>query len=175
MMGVVIGTVRVSLPTRKGRELILADLPAGELLGEIALLDGKPRSANATALTKCELMILDRRDVLTFLERSPTACLNIMRLLCSRIRRTDERMSEITFLDLRARLANVLLRCLAEGQGTPTLLLSQQELAELCGGSRENVNKCLREWQRLGTLELKKGWTIIRDPDALQMETLRIY
>ena len=75
MMGVVVGIVRISLPTRKGRDLILADLPAGEFFGEIALLDGEPRSASATALTNCELLVLDRRDMLAFLERSPTACL----------------------------------------------------------------------------------------------------
>ena len=76
MMGVVVGIVRISVPTRKGRDLILADLPAGEFFGEIALLDGEPRSASATALTNCELLVLDRRDMLPFLERSPTACLN---------------------------------------------------------------------------------------------------
>jgi len=68
MMAVVAGTVRISLPTLKGREIILADLSTGELFGEIALLDGKSRSANATALTKCELLVLERRDVLPFLE-----------------------------------------------------------------------------------------------------------
>jgi CRP-like cAMP-binding protein len=77
------------------KHLILAELAAGEFFGEIALLDGKPRSASATALTKCELLVLERRDVLPFLERSPTACLNLMQLLCERIRRADERMSEI--------------------------------------------------------------------------------
>ena len=95
MMGVVAGTVRISLPAGMDKHLILAELPAGEFFGEIALLDGKPRSASATALTKCELLVLERRDVLPFLERSPTACLNLMQLLCERIRRADERMSEI--------------------------------------------------------------------------------
>jgi CRP-like cAMP-binding protein len=95
MMGVMVGTVRISLPAWKDKHLILTELPAGEFFGEIALLDGKPRSASATALTKCELLVLERRDVLPFLERSPTACLNIMQLLCERIRCADERMSEI--------------------------------------------------------------------------------
>jgi CRP-like cAMP-binding protein len=73
MMGVMVGTVRISLPGSKGKNLILADLPAGEFFGEIALLDGKPRSASATALTKCELLVLERRDFLPFLEHTPTA------------------------------------------------------------------------------------------------------
>jgi CRP/FNR family transcriptional regulator, cyclic AMP receptor protein len=167
MMGVVLGTVRMSLPTPKGRDIILADLPSGELFGEIAMLDGKPRSANAIALTSCELMVLERRDVLPFLERSPTACLNLMQLLCGRIRRSDERMAEIAFFDLPARLARVLLRYPAQGR-PPKLSLSQRELAEMSGSTRENVNRCLRDWQRHGILELKERWTIILKPEALQ-------
>jgi CRP/FNR family transcriptional regulator, cyclic AMP receptor protein len=168
MMGVLVGTVRISLPAPKGREIILADLPAGELFGEIALLDGKERSANATALTKCELLVLERRDVLPFLERSPTACVNLMQLLCARIRRSDERMAEIAFFDLPARLARALLRYPAQGNGPQKLSLSQRELAEMSGATRENVNRCLREWQRRGILELKNRWTIILKPEALQ-------
>ena len=167
MMGVVIGTVRISLPTPKGREIIFADLPAGEVFGEIALLDGKPRSASALALTKCELLVLERRDVLPFLERSPTACLNLMQLLCGRIRRSDERMAEIAFFDLPARLARTLLRYPTQGRDPPKLSLSQRELAEMSGATRENVNRCLREWQRRGILEMKNRWTIILKPEAL--------
>ena len=109
MMAVVVGTVRISLPALKGREIILADLQPGELFGEIALLDGKPRSANATAHTNCELMVLERRDVMPFLERNPSACIKLMEILCSRIRRSDERMSDIAFYDLPVRLAKTLL------------------------------------------------------------------
>ena len=167
VMGVVVGTVRISLPTPKGREIILADLPAGEFFGEIALLDGKPRSASATALTNCELLVLDRRDVLPFLERSPTACLNLMQLLSGRIRRSDERMAEIAFFDLPARLARALLRYPVQGHGPHKLSLSQRELAEMSGATRENVNRCLREWQRRGILELKNRWTIILKPEVL--------
>jgi CRP/FNR family transcriptional regulator, cyclic AMP receptor protein len=168
MMGVIVGTVRISLPTWKGKEVILADLPAGELFGEIALLDGKPRSASASALTKCELLVLERRDFLSFLEHSPTARLNLMQLLCGRIRRSDERMAEIAFFDLPARLAKALLRYPAQGHGPHKLSLSQRELAEMAGGTRENVNRCLREWQRRGILQLKNRWTIILKPEALQ-------
>ncbi len=168
MMAVVAGTVRISLPTSKGREIILADLPSGELFGEIAMLDGKPRSANATALTNCELLVLERRDVLAFLERNPRACLRLMEMLCARIRRSDERMSDIAFFDLPTRLAKTLLLYPAKGPGPTKLSLSQSELADMCGGTRENVNRCLREWQRRGILELKDRVTIIHKPEALR-------
>jgi CRP/FNR family cyclic AMP-dependent transcriptional regulator len=168
MMAVAIGTVRISLPSTKGKEIILADLQPGELFGEIALLDGKPRSADATALTNCELMVLERRDVLPFLERNPTACMKLMEVLCARIRRTDERMFDIAFFELPVRLAKTLLHYKAQGSGTMKLSLSQSELAEMTGATRENVNRCLRGWQRQGILELRGGWTIIHKPEALR-------
>jgi CRP/FNR family transcriptional regulator, cyclic AMP receptor protein len=168
MMGVVKGTARISLPTPKGREMILADLPAGEFFGEIAMLDGKPHSANATALTNCELLVVERRNVLSVLERRPKAWLNLMQLLCAQIRRADERMVEIAFFDLPARLARVLLRYPAQGSAPPRVSLSQRELAEMSGSTRENVNRCLRDWQRQGILELKDRWTVIRKPEILR-------
>ncbi|MGA2895339.1 MAG: Crp/Fnr family transcriptional regulator [Xanthobacteraceae bacterium] len=168
MMAVVVGTVRISLPIVKGREIILADLQSGELFGEIALLDGKPRSANATALTNCELMVLQRRDIMPFLERNPSACIKLMAILCARIRRSDERMSDIAFLDLPVRLAKTLLNYPSTRTGVVKLSLSQSELAAMAGGTRENVNRCLRDWQRRGILELKDRWTIIRKPEALR-------
>ena len=168
MMAVVVGTVRISLPTIKGKEIILADLRAGELFGEIALLDGRPRSANATALTNCELMVLERRDVLPFLERNPAACLKLMEILCARIRRSDESMADIAFFNLPVRLAKTLLSYQPQGRGALKLSLSQSELAEMSGGTREKVNRCLRDWQRRGILQLRDRWTIILKPEALR-------
>lgn len=167
MMLVVVGTVRISLSAPNGKEIILADLTLGDIFGEIALLDGKPRSANATAMAKCELMVLERRDVLAFLERNPSVAMKLIEILCARIRRSDERMSDIAFLDLPVRLAKTLLLHLAQKRGPPRLSFSQTELAEMSGGTRENVNRCLREWQRRGILQLKERWTIILKPEAL--------
>jgi CRP/FNR family transcriptional regulator, cyclic AMP receptor protein len=168
MMAVIVGTVRISLPASKGREIILADLQTGDLFGEIALLDGKMRSADATAHTKCELMVLHRRDLFPFLERNPAACIKLMEMLCARIRRSDERMADIAFLNLQARLAKTLLNYPTNSAGSIRLSLSQSELAAMAGGARENVNRCLRDWQRCGILELKDRWTIVRQPEALR-------
>jgi len=168
MMTVVVGTVRITLPTGKGKEIILADLRTGEMFGEIALLDGKPRSANATALTNCELVVLERRDLLPFLERNPAACMKLMEILCARIRRSDERMSDIAFYNLPVRLAKTLLSYPPQGRGATKLSLTQSELAEMAGGTREKVNRCLRDWQRQGILELRDRWTIILKPEALR-------
>ena len=169
MMAVLAGTVRISMPTVKGKEVILADLRPGQLFGEIALLDGKPRSANATALTKCDLLVLERRNVIPFLERNPAACLQLMELLCARIRRSDERMADLAFFELPSRLAKVLLSYASEKTGAEVRLsLSQTELAEMVGATRENVNRCLRDWHRRGIVKLKGGWTIILDTEQLR-------
>lgn len=168
MMAIVAGTVRISLPALRGKEIILADLRPGDLFGEIALLDGRPRSANATAHTKCELMVLERRDVLPFLERNPAACMKLMEILCARIRRSDERMADIAFFNLAVRLAKTLLSYQPQNRGAMKLSLSQSELAEMAGGTREKVNRCLRDWQRRGILELRDRWTIILKPEVLR-------
>jgi len=169
MMAVAEGIVRISLPTAKGKEIILADLPTGELFGEIAMLDGKPRSASATALTKCELLVLERRHVIPLLERNSAACLHLMNMLCARIRRSDERMADIAFFDLQMRLAKVLLNYQVQKIGNQAKFsLTQKELAEMAGGTRENVNRCLRGWQRRGIVNLKNGWTVVLDPAQLR-------
>jgi CRP-like cAMP-binding protein len=168
IMAVVVGTVRISRPTSRGKEIILADLGSGELFGEIALLDGKPRSANVAALTNCELMFLERRNVIPFLERNPAVCMKMMEILCARIRRSDERMSDIAFFNLPIRLAKTLLYYQPEVRVGMKVSLSQSELAEMAGGTREKVNRCLRDWQRQGIIELKNRWTIIRKPEALR-------
>jgi CRP/FNR family transcriptional regulator, cyclic AMP receptor protein len=169
MMAVLTGTVRISMPTVKGKEVILGDLHPGELFGEIAMLDGKPRSANAIALTKCELLVLERRNVLPFLEKHPAACLQLMELLCARIRRSDERMADLAFFELPTRLVKLFLSYGSEKAGKETRLsLSQTELAEMVGATRENVNRCLRGWHRRGLVKLQDGWTVIPDPEKLR-------
>src|SRR5215469_14416852 len=159
MMAVLSGTVRISILTAKGKEIVLADLSAGELFGEMALLDGKERSADATALSKCELLILERRDVLPFLRAHPDICLTLLELLSLRLRRLDERMADIAFVDLPARLAKTLLREAQPAQANRPARLSQSQgdLAKMIGATRETVNRCLRDWQRQGILELKGG------------------
>ena len=109
MMVILAGTVRVSLPGPRGKGVILADLGAGELLGEIALLDGRERSADVTALTKCELLVLERRDVVAFLEKRADVCLKLLELVCAKLRKSDQRMSDIAFLELSERLAKLLM------------------------------------------------------------------
>lgn len=168
MMVILKGTVRVSLPGPTGKTVILADLSTGDILGEVALLDGKGRSADATALTNCTVAALERREVLPLIEKRPEVCLKLLELICARLRKSDERMSEIAFFELPARLAKVLLERIGQSGGSaPKLSLSQSELASMINASRENVNRCLKDWQRRGLVSLDERWISILQRNAL--------
>jgi len=173
MMAVVMGTVRISAHSPQGKEIILADLPPGEIVGEIAVLDGGQRTADATALTNCEVLVLERRDVLPFLEQQPKACIKLLELVCQRLRNADQWITDIAFAEVPMRLAKVLLAAVA-AQGRradgrpPRLAFSQRELGSMVGATRESVNRCLQQWQREGIVQLKEGWIIILGEPGLR-------
>src|SRR5947208_1820949 len=120
MMAVLSGQVRISVPSPEGREIVLAILQPGEVFGEIALLDGKERTADARAMTGCDLAVLERRDVMEFLERQPNAWPRLVEVLCGRLRASDLHMAELAMQPLPVRLAKVLLRMAhSEALGRP--------------------------------------------------------
>jgi CRP/FNR family transcriptional regulator, cyclic AMP receptor protein len=166
MMAVLTGQVRISISSPEGKELLLAILDPGEVFGEIALLDGKERSADATAMTACSLAVLERREVLVFLERHPEAWARIVEVLCERFRENTQHAAEVSLMQLPARLAKALLRMDSErvGGGKP---MSQRDLGNMVGAARESVNKCLNEWQRRGVIRIVDNAIAIVDRDAL--------
>jgi CRP/FNR family transcriptional regulator, cyclic AMP receptor protein len=174
MMAVLSGNVRISVPAVDGREIVLAILHENEVFGEIAMLDGKERTADARALTACTLAILERRDVLAFMERHPSAWLRLVEVLCERMRRTDLHIAEVALLQLPIRLAKALLRMSSlepipsVGHKNLTIQLSQRELGNLVGAARESVNKCLREWQRAGIVRIESSLITIADRATLE-------
>jgi CRP/FNR family transcriptional regulator, cyclic AMP receptor protein len=104
------------------------------------------------------------------LESRPDTCLKLLELMCARLRKADERMSEIAFFELPARLAKVLLDRIGPSAGTGAaskLSLSQSELASMINASRENVNRCLRDWQRRGIVNLDERWISVLQRDTL--------
>jgi CRP/FNR family transcriptional regulator, cyclic AMP receptor protein len=171
MMAILNGTVRISAPTPAGPDIILAMLHAGEVFGEIALLDAEDRTADATAVTDCELLVLDHRDFVPFLERRADLCILLLKLLCQRLRATDEQVEAVMFGRLDARIAKALVRL---AQGEPVLhdgialRITQQELAGMVGATRESVNKQLRVWQDDGMVKLGKRLIVIPDIDAIE-------
>lgn len=164
MMILLKGSVRVSLTTAAGKKLIVGDLQRGEVIGEMAMFDGGTRSADVKAITNCDMLLFERRDVIPFLERHPAACLRMVETLCRRLRRTNEQIIDIAFVDLPTRLAKLLLRRSTEGgdgAARQKLSDSQGDLAAMIGCSRENVNRCLRDMQKKGLLSLEDGWIVI--------------
>jgi CRP-like cAMP-binding protein len=170
MLAVLAGKVRISIPSTEGSELLLAILGRGEFFGDIAVLDGKERTADAQALTDCKLAILDRTDVLDFLQRQPNALSNLVEVL--RLRQTDQHIAEVALLYLPARLAQALLRISQlerpTGQSMSQINLSQQKIANMIGAARESVNRCLHEWQRAGILRIESGFIRIVNRVALE-------
>ena len=118
MMTVAEGRIKISASSRDGKEAVLAVLAKGDVLGEMAILDGGPRSADATALEPTELVVIDQRDFIPFLERNPKIAVRLLRLLSERLRRTSEQVEDRSFLSLSARLAKTLLD-LADEDGLP--------------------------------------------------------
>ena len=170
MMAVLSGQVRISISSPEGKELLLAIIHPGEVFGEIALLDGKERSADATAIAACSLAVLERRDVLVFLERYPEAWVRIVEVLCERFRENTQHAAEVSLLQLPARLAKALLRMEGEGAAGGRSL-SQRELGNMVGAARESVNKCLNDWQRRGVIRLDDNAIAIVDRHALEAMT----
>jgi CRP/FNR family transcriptional regulator, cyclic AMP receptor protein len=173
MMALLSGTIRISVPSSGGKELLLAMIKPGEVFGELAVLDGKERSADAVAETACTVAILDRRDILSFFERNPSAWPGLVRLLCQRLRHTDQVFAEVAMLELPVRLAKTMLRVLnwaadSAAAEPAKIHFSQRELANMVGGSRESVNKCLSNWQRTGVVRISGGSIVISDRRALE-------
>ena len=173
MMAVLKGRVTISAPSPDGRQVVLTVMREGDVFGEIALLDGNERTADATATLDCELLIVPRRSLLALLERRPDLCLDLLIVLCERLRRTNEQVEDLAFLDLEARIAKVLVRLAEENSqalspsGPAGVKISQRALGELVGGSRESVNKHLQDWKRSGIIAIEKGSIVICDPEAL--------
>jgi CRP-like cAMP-binding protein len=174
MMAVLRGTAKISSVSAEGKEIVLNIINPGDIHGEIALLDGGERSADAVAMTDCELLVLNRREFMPILEHRADICMMLLRILCQRLRQTSEQVEDVLFRHLESRVAKALLQ-LAERAGlravagSPVELhVSQRELGHIAGGSRESVNKILQSWHKEGWIELGKGSIVIRDMAAIE-------
>jgi CRP/FNR family cyclic AMP-dependent transcriptional regulator len=173
LYGVVDGLVRICIAGESGKELTLGLMEPGDIFGEIALLDGLSRSADAYAAEDSTLLVIDRAQFLPLLERGGRLARHVIELLCERLRENTERLGEHAFLNLGARLARKL-QALAVAHGrrdghgiTIEVKLSQTELAQMLGVTREAVNKQLQIWTRQGLVRLDRGHITIADEKKL--------
>jgi CRP/FNR family transcriptional regulator, cyclic AMP receptor protein len=158
------GTVKIAVPSIDGREAMFNLLHTGEIFGEIALLDGRPRTADAIATTDCELIVIERRDFLTFMQSEPAVALKLIELLCDRLRVAAQHLEEVVFLHLPARLARMLLRLVDENAASPDkrkLRITQREISQMLGTTRESVNKQLRTWAKRKWIALQRGGILV--------------
>lgn len=172
------GRVKVSLQSEEGKEAILSILGAGEVFGEMSLFDGEPRSATVTAMEPCRFLVLRRQSLLPFLEKRVPVMLDLIAEMSRRLRSTNTLVGNLSFLNLSARPARILLNLIQQyGKVTPQgivigLKLSQEELGHLVGVSRESVNRQLRHWVDTGLIEYDRGTLVVLNSDALFREAL---
>ena len=174
MMAILAGEVKISVTGADGRQVLLTRMGEGDIFGEIALIDGGERSADAVAAVDTELLTIDRRDFLPYLERHPAIAVKLLVALCAKLRRTTEQVEDLALLDLAPRLAKRLLNLAGVFADAParaitiSMLPTQGELAAMLGTSRESINRQLSAWQRGGLLRLGQGSIVIEDAPALQ-------
>ena len=195
------GTVKISAPSAEGKGAVFNLISEGAIFGEIAVLDGLPRTADATALTDCELMVIERRDFITLIRERAEFAVKLIEVLCRRLRHTTGQLEDVMFLDLPGRLAKTLLqaakssepkssepkrseakgsepkssepkRSQAKGSepvpGGQKVALTQRNLSEMIGVSRESTNKQLRAWEKQKLIHLERGGIVILAPKALE-------
>ena len=174
MMAVLRGRVKICTWSSEGRELVLNIIDRGGVFGEIALLDGRPRTADAVALEETELMVLPRGRFMPFLANNPELVARLFAVLCQRLRQTSENLEDALFREAPSRVARGLLR-LADSFGRPVvggtrieIKLSQGQIGSLIGISRESINKQLGEWREEGVISIESGVITLRDRAALE-------
>ena len=170
------GRVKIVSVSPDGTEVIHNIIEVGEIFGEMALLDGKPRCADAIAAIDCEVVEFSRPNFLAILERNPGVGVEMMAILCDRIRQSTAFVEDAVLLDAGTRLLN-RLRALADQYGRPdsdgkTLRiehgLSQQEIGESVGLTRVSINRLLGRWRAEGLIEDGRGYIVIRDSAFLK-------
>jgi len=172
---VVDGRLKALTTSSEGDDVVFNVMGPGEVFGEMALLSEAPRSATVQAIERCELLVLDRRDLFAFLRRNPDVAVRMLTVVVERLVRVSELVEDIQFLKLPVRLAKKFV-LFAERYGRPgkngavkiDLKLSQEEWGDLVGTTRESVNKQMREWGDEGLIEIDAGFVTLLRPEAFE-------
>jgi CRP-like cAMP-binding protein len=171
LFAVISGTVKISSSSAEGRSAILNLIGSGEVFGEVALLDGLSRTTDAIANSDCEIFVIDRREFIPFVRSQPALAMKFIELLCARVRWTSEQVEQVILQDLPGRLASALIRLTEKHQQSPagrTITITQQEISEMVGMSRESINKQLRAWATRKWVRLEHGAIVVLDAESLQ-------
>ena len=164
---VVSGRVKVTVRSADGGELTLAVIPPGGLLGELGVVDGGPRSADAETLEESQLLLIPRDAIRDICARVPSAAQALTNSIAATLRRLTEATADLVFLDLPRRVAKVLLSQPRGDDGIVQPRLSQEELAHQVGSTRQSVNAALRGFERRGWIEMHERAVVVKQPAAL--------
>ncbi|MBL8551684.1 MAG: Crp/Fnr family transcriptional regulator [Hyphomonadaceae bacterium] len=159
------GEVEVRASSEGGRDVRIAALGAGAVIGEMAALDGGPRSADVDAARRCRLLRIPRDSVISALVEQPLALIELVAEMSRRLREADAALEDAAFLDLGGRLARLLLREAGDGA---SIALTQVEIARRIGASREKVNRKLHDWADEGFVSLGRSGIKIERRGALE-------
>ncbi|WP_346899900.1 Crp/Fnr family transcriptional regulator [uncultured Roseibium sp.] len=169
------GSLKVSILSVDGDEQLLAVLGPGDLVGELALLDGRPRSATVSALKAANLAFIDKAAFERFADANPAVYRHMLSIVGGRLRQANDVLAARSFLPLPGRVAQALLQ-LSETFGKPIdggrilihYKLSQADIANMAGAARENVSRVLNDWKRAGTISRISGYYCLEQPELLQ-------
>jgi CRP-like cAMP-binding protein len=175
VMFIASGRVKIVSVSSDGGEVILNFIEPGHVFGEISLLDGKPRSADAVAAVDTDLVTLYRRDLLPILRKNPDVSAKMMEILCERVRQATLFVEDAVLRDAQTRLLN-RLKALARQLGSQRVGagvciqhgLSQQDLGDSVGLTRVSINRILHSWRERGLIEDGRGFTIVHDLNELE-------
>jgi len=172
LYGVLTGSILIVAESAKGRDVIINKHGSGEVFGELAMLDGKGRSAAAVVHETSELIHVRRDKFLPVLRQQPDAMIHIISFICNRLRRITDVFEDAALLDVPTRLAKqivMLSEAIGAAPDSPvTLHISQNDLARMLGVSREFVGKQLVAWRAAGIVELGRQRLTVRDARALR-------
>ena len=168
MMVVVTGTVKISALSGNGDDVTFATISSGEVFGEIALIDGYERSADAVSLEETELLILSNRDFMPLLKNNTDLCINLLKVLCNRIRQTNILLEDFSYLELRRRLAKRLIYMSgrtsdSSDTGDMSVRVSQAQVIAVMGVSQSAVEPELELWLKAGLIERDGDWIKVTD------------
>ena len=170
------GKVKVTTFSEKGKEVIFSILNEGDFFGDMSLLDGKPRSATVISMEDSKLRLIRRHDFNNLIEKHPRIALRLLEELTLRLRKADERIESLAFLDVTGRVAGILLQ-LAEENGEKTdkgLLIrsrpTHQELANMVGTTRETVTRILKQLENKQYVSMDGKEINILDPENFKKD-----
>lgn len=159
------GRLKVMMSDAEGKEVILSLLGAGEIFGEMGLIDDAPRSASVVAIEPCELLVITRRDFKKCMAENSEMAMAVMRGLVRRLREADRKIGSLALLDVYGRVARLLLDMAetVDGQKMVTKRLPKQDIAKMIGASREMVSRVMKDLQTGGYIEMRGSSIVLHD------------